>query len=68
MFDVLMRWFRIWCNFVTDWFVFVFQTKVVEKHFSGHQLTPDNVKLVHQSLQHRMQYLRVSNTGCNISG
>ncbi|WAR13927.1 UBE4B-like protein [Mya arenaria] len=33
-------------------------TKVVEKHFSGHQLTPDNVRLVHQSLQHRMQYLR----------
>ncbi|XP_052213480.1 ubiquitin conjugation factor E4 B-like isoform X2 [Dreissena polymorpha] len=32
--------------------------KVVEKHFSGHQLTPDNVRLVHQSLQHRMQYLR----------
>ncbi|KAL4221583.1 Ubiquitin conjugation factor E4 B [Mactra antiquata] len=33
-------------------------TKVVEKHFSGHQLTPDNIRLVHQSLQHRMQYLR----------
>ncbi|XP_053378562.1 ubiquitin conjugation factor E4 B-like [Mercenaria mercenaria] len=33
-------------------------TKVVEKHFSGHQLTPENVRLVHQSLQHRMQYLR----------
>lgn len=33
-------------------------TKVVEKHFSGHQLTPDNVKLVHSSLQHRLQYLR----------
>lgn len=33
-------------------------TKVVEKHFSGHQSSPENVRLVHQSLQHRLQYLR----------
>lgn len=35
-----------------------FQTKVVEKFFSGHQLSADNTKLIHQSLQHRMEYVR----------
>ncbi|XP_048766609.1 ubiquitin conjugation factor E4 B-like [Ostrea edulis] len=33
-------------------------TKVVEKFFSGHQLSADNTKLIHQSLQHRMEYVR----------
>ncbi|KAL3862635.1 hypothetical protein ACJMK2_008589, partial [Sinanodonta woodiana] len=33
-------------------------TKVVEKYFSGHQLTPDNTKLVQTSLQHRLGFLR----------
>ncbi|XP_033763599.1 LOW QUALITY PROTEIN: ubiquitin conjugation factor E4 B-like [Pecten maximus] len=33
-------------------------TKVVEKYFSGHQLTPENTRLIHQSLQHGMEYVR----------
>lgn len=33
-------------------------TKVVEKFFSGHQLSADSTKLIHQSLQHGMGYAR----------
>ncbi|KAJ8320744.1 hypothetical protein KUTeg_002331 [Tegillarca granosa] len=33
-------------------------TKVVEKYFSGHQLTPENCRLVNQSLQHGLEYVR----------
>lgn len=40
-----------------DLFVSV-QTKVVEKFFSGHQLSADSTKLIHQSLQHGMGYAR----------
>ncbi|XP_041377968.1 ubiquitin conjugation factor E4 B-like [Gigantopelta aegis] len=32
--------------------------KVVDKFFSGHQLTADNLRLVNQSLQHRLEYVR----------
>lgn len=33
-------------------------TKVVEKYFSGHQLTPENTKLIHQSLKHGLENVR----------
>ncbi|KAK7093486.1 ubiquitin conjugation factor E4 B-like isoform X2 [Littorina saxatilis] len=33
-------------------------TRVVEKFFSGHQMTSDNLKIVNQSLQHSMEYVR----------
>ncbi|KAL8587345.1 hypothetical protein ACOMHN_045592 [Nucella lapillus] len=32
--------------------------KVVEKFFSGHQMTADNLKIVNQSLRHNMEYVR----------
>lgn len=44
-------------SFHCDLFVSV-QTKVVEKFFSGHQLSADSTKLIHQSLQHGMGYAR----------
>ena len=37
----------------------VLQTRVVEKYFSGHQLTPDNIRLTQQSLQHGLEFVRV---------
>ncbi|KAL5014805.1 hypothetical protein ScPMuIL_009075 [Solemya velum] len=33
-------------------------TKVVEKFFSGHQLSQDNTRLIHQSLQHKLEFIR----------
>ena len=33
-------------------------TRVVEKYFSGHQLTPDNIRLTQQSLQHGLEFVR----------
>lgn len=35
------------------------QIRVVDKHFSNHQLTPDNNKLLNQSLQHGLDFARV---------
>ncbi|KAK7497939.1 hypothetical protein BaRGS_00010810 [Batillaria attramentaria] len=32
--------------------------KVVEKYFSGHQLTADNLRIVNQSLQHSLEFVR----------
>ncbi|XP_076451864.1 LOW QUALITY PROTEIN: ubiquitin conjugation factor E4 B-like [Babylonia areolata] len=32
--------------------------KVVEKFFSGHQMTADNLKIVNQSLRHNLEYVR----------
>ncbi|XP_048250307.1 ubiquitin conjugation factor E4 B-like [Haliotis rufescens] len=32
--------------------------KVVEQFFSGHQLTTDSTRLINQSLQHRLEYVR----------
>ena len=37
----------------------VLQTRVVEKYFSGHQLTPDNIRSTQQSLQHGLEFARV---------
>ncbi|CAG2202437.1 UBE4B [Mytilus edulis] len=31
-------------------------TRVVEKYFSGHQLTPDNIRITQQSLQHGLEF------------
>jgi hypothetical protein len=39
----------------------VLQTRVVEKYFSGHQLTPDNIRLTQQSLQHGLEGLILPN-------
>ncbi|XP_071146873.1 ubiquitin conjugation factor E4 B-like isoform X1 [Mytilus edulis] len=33
-------------------------TRVVEKYFSGHQLTPDNIRITQQSLQHGLEFVR----------
>ena len=44
--------------------LFYFQIKVVDKFFSGHQLTTDNLRMVNQSLQHRLEYVRVRPSLC----
>lgn len=36
-----------------------FQVKIVEKYFSGN-ITSDNARLINQSLQHSLKFIRVS--------
>ena len=36
------------------------QVKVVEKYFSGYQMTADNLKVVNESLRHNLEFVRVS--------